>query len=471
MTENSETYDLAIIGGGPAGYSAALYGGSHGLKIALFEMQKVGGTCLHRGCIPAKELLETSALYKSVTEAEKFGISVEGVMVDLTKSQARKASVIDQLYKGLSGLLSKRGVRIINKKARLLKDDKSVEAIGLNGDSEIITAENILLASGSVPKVIPPFVIDRKKILTSDELLEIGSIPTSALIVGGGAIGCEFASFLNDMGAKVTIIEALDSILPGCDSEISAYLTRVFKRKGIEVLTSLTVEDYAETDNAVKVRLNNNDEIEVENVVLCVGRAPLTTDLVEFGSSVEIDAKGYVKVDNYLRTSAENVYASGDIINTPQLAHVAFEESVLVIDQIVGNKAVPIDYNKVPWCIYSHPEVAFCGLSEEKAKSLGYEVVTKKDPFGGNSRAVIIGSSEGMVKVVAEKNDDPANSKILGVHMVGRWVTELLSAGYLAINWEASIKDAATFIQPHPTLSESFGETMIALTGKGLHVG
>jgi dihydrolipoamide dehydrogenase len=310
--------------------------------------------------------------------------------------------------------------------------------------------------------------------MTSDEVLALDRIPKSVAVIGGGAIGCEFASMLSDLGSAVTILEALPKLLPGCDRDVVDVVARSFKKRGIGIRTGVQVHGHKANEappGGTTVLFGEGEELEVEAVVMSVGRRPLSANLGLVGTAVEVDDRGFVVVDEYMRTGEDGVYAVGDLVATPALAHVGFAEGVLVIDQILGDDVVPVDYRRVPWCIYCFPEVAFAGYSEEAAREAGFDVVTKKDPYGGNGRALIVGEPEGLVKVIAERGPDGRAARILGVHMVGPWVTEQLGQGYLAVNWEASVDEVAHFIQPHPTLSETFGETVLALTGRGLHVG
>ena len=474
MVPTAQSFDVVIIGGGPAGYAAALHGGLAGLNIAIVEKEKVGGTCLHRGCIPAKEFLETATVFRTVTGAKEFGIAVEPPVLEFAQSQARKQKVVNQLWQGLQGLLKRRKVTVFAGvgtlyPGKLVKVDDGTGA----GEPTELTAETIILAAGSVPRTIPGFDVDGRFVLTSDEVLALEKLPGSAVVIGGGAIGCEFASMMSDLGTQVTVLEALPRILPGCDNDVTAVVLRSFKKRGIDVRTGVTVTGHQPTaeGNATTVSYGDGETITVDAVVVSVGRRPLSDGLVASGTGVEVDARGFVVVDEYQRTGEPGVYAAGDLVNTPQLAHVGFAEGMLIIDQVLGDNVVPVDYTKVPWCIYCHPEVAFAGLSEEGAKAAGYDVVTKKDAYGGNGRALIVGETDGLVKVICEKTADGKAGRILGVHMVGPWVTEQLGQGYLAVNWEAVPEEVAHYIQPHPTLSENFGETILALTGRGLHVG
>ena len=466
MVATTRNFDVVVIGGGPGGYAAALYGASAGLSVAVVEKDKVGGTCLHRGCIPAKEFLETAAVFRTVASAQEFGVLSSAPMVDFAASQSRKQRVVDQLWKGLSGLMKGRKIEIIEGFGTYLGDGR----VQIDGD-EVIVGDNVILAAGSKPRTIGGFEIDGKLIMTSDEVLALSSLPGQVAVIGGGAIGCEFASMMSDLGVKVTLLEALPSLLAGCDKDAADVVARSFRKRGISVFTGVAVHGHEPSGDGTTVLYGDGQSVYVDAVIVSVGRAPSSDELVSADSNVKLDPRGFVEVDAYMRTSDPGVYAIGDLVATAQLAHVGFAEAIVAIKSILGEKTVPVDYQKVPWCIYTHPEVAFAGLTEEAARAAGYDVVVKKDPFGGNSRARIIGETEGLVKVVAEKLPDGTAGRILGVHMAGPWVTEQLGMGYLAVNWEATAEDIAHFIQPHPTLSESFGETVLALTGRGLHVG
>ena len=471
MANEVQKFDVVIIGGGPGGYAAALYGAAAGLNIALIERDKVGGTCLHRGCVPAKEFLETAHVRRTLEHSGAFGITATGVEVDFAVSQSRKNEIVERLHKGLSGLLKGRKVTIFEGTGRLDADQTVTITDGADA-GVVAVGTNVIVAAGSVPRTLPGFEVDGKFVLTSDEFLNLTSLPASAAVIGGGAIGCEFASMLADMGTKVTILEGLPSILAGCDAEVATVVQRAFKKRGIEVQTGVTVTGHTPSKKGTAIHMDGAEDLSVEMVVVSVGRSPRTQGLLGEGTGVEINERGFVVADGYMRTANPHVFALGDVVaGTPQLAHVAFAEAVVVIKTIIGEAVVPVDYDRVPWAIYSNPEVAFCGLTEAAAKEKGYDVVVKKDPFGGNSRAQIIGETEGVVKIIAEKRPDGSAGQILGVHMAGPWVTEQLGAGYYAVNWEATAEEAAALIQPHPSLSETFGETLLALAGRGIHVG
>lgn len=466
-----QQFDVVVIGGGPGGYAAALYGAAAGLNIAIVERDKVGGTCLHRGCVPAKEFLETAHVRRTVEHSADFGIATNDVTVDFSVSQARKNEIVDRLFKGLSGLLKGRKVTIFEGTGRL--DADLMVSVTDGADAGVIAkGAHVILAAGSVPRTLAGFEIDGKIVVTSDEFLDLTALPTRATVIGGGAIGCEFASLLSDMGTQVTILEALPSILVGCDTEVASVVNRSFKKRGIDIRTGVKITGHTPKKGSTTIDIDGSDGVEADMVVMSVGRRPRTEGLLGEGTGVVIDERGFVVADGHMRTAAANVYAVGDVVaGTPQLAHVGFAEAIVAIKTILGEPALPVDYDRVPWAIYSNPEVAFVGLTEAAAKERGYEVVVKKDPFGGNSRAQIIGDTEGVVKIIAEKRADGSGGQILGVHMAGPWVTEQLGAGYYAVNWEATAEEAAALIQPHPSLSETFGETLLALSGRGLHVG
>lgn len=464
----SENFDLVVIGGGPAGYGSALYAASAGLNVALVERGKLGGTCLNVGCIPAKELLETAAVVRTVKEAGEYGVIVEPKHVDWEVTLQRKRDVVSKLVGGVGQLLKGRKVTVYDGTGTL-GANRNVTVVGNDGASASISADAVVLASGSVPRLIPGFEPDGALVVSSDEFFEIGQVPPTAVVIGGGAIGCEFASTLADLGSSVTILEALPKILPGCDEDITREVKRAFKNKGIEIRTDVMVHGHTPAGVATTVSFGDGESIDTNLVVVSVGRVPYTDSLLGEGNAVTLTERGHVVVDDLYRTAEESVWAIGDSIDTPQLAHVAFAEGICVVKDILGEDPTPVDNSRVPWAIYCHPEVAFAGHSEESAKAAGYDVAVAKHRFTANSRAMILGETYGLVKIIAAKREDGTAGQVLGVHMVGPWVTEQLSGGYLAVNWEATVDDVAHFIQPHPSLTELFGETMLSLTGRSLH--
>lgn len=464
----SSSHDVVVVGGGPGGYAAALYGAAAGLDVAVVEKQKLGGTCLHVGCIPAKELLETASVYRTVAHADQFGIAAGSPAVDMAAAQVRKQKIVDQLHTGVGKLLEGRKVTLIDGWGSL-GSDRTVSVSGGESGEMTLTADHVILATGSVPRTLPGFEVDGERIMTSDELLSITQLPNRAAIIGGGAIGLEFASLLADLGSEVTVLEALPRILLGADDDVVKMLTRAFKKRKIEIRTGVSVSGCRSTGDGVELDIDGDDPLGVDAVVVCVGRRPYTDGLGLDRAGVEADDGGYVVVDELCQTTAPGVYAVGDVIRTPQLAHVAFAEAIMVVKHLRGESPAPVDYDRVPWAIYCHPEVAFVGHTEASAQEAGFEVATSAHRFMANGRAMIVGETDGLVKVIAEQADDGLGGRILGVHMVGPWVTEQLGQGYLAVNWEATVPEVAEFIQPHPTMSELFGETVLSLTGRALH--
>jgi dihydrolipoamide dehydrogenase len=464
----AEPFDLVVVGGGPGGYASAFYGASAGLSVALVEKDTIGGTCLNRGCIPAKAFLETAAARRHVEHAAEFGIAATLGATDFAVAQARKQKIVDGLVKGLTGLVKAKKVTYVLG-VGALNADNSVTVTAADGTKTELTGKNVVLAAGSVPRVIPGFE-PGGPVMTSDEVLMLDRIPARIAVIGGGAIGCEFASAFVDLGAEVTILEGLPKILPGLDADLANVVVRSFGKKKIAIKTGVAVTGHKPTGSgSTVVSFGEGETLEVDAVIVSVGRRPFTDQLGLANTKVAVSDRGFVEVDAYCRTNVANVYAVGDLINTPQLAHVAYAEAILVVKQVLGETAIPVDYDRVPWAIYCSPEVAWAGPGEEAAKAAGYDVVVAKHQFRSNSRAMIIGETDGLVKIIAKKNPDGTAGQVLGVHMVGPWVTEQLSGGYLAVNWEATVEEIAHFIQPHPSLSELFGETVMSLTGRSIN--
>ena len=464
MSTLAEQFDVVVLGGGPGGYAAALYGASAGLRVAMVEDQRVGGTCLHRGCIPAKELLQTAEVLRTVSNAKEFGVDAgQQPTLDLSTSQTRKQQVVERLTRGLEGLLKNRNVTVVPGTGSI--GDAPARHVRVSDGSEL-KGDGLILATGSLPRSLPGLEFDGERILNSDHVLMLDDVPGRVLIIGAGAIGCEFASLLSDIGSDVTLVEALPRILPGVDVEAADVVARSFRKRGVSLHTSVRVTgiDGARELTVTYETPDGTQQVVVDKVVVSIGRRPRSEGINLEGSGVEVDERGFIQVDELMRTTVPGVYAVGDVVDSPQLAHVGFAEAIVAIKTILGEDAVPVAYDKVPWGIYCHPEVAFSGCTEERARELGHDVITSVHRFGGNSRALIIGEPDGLVKIVAER-DGP----ILGVHIAGPWATELLQEGYLAVNWEATPGEVGAFIHPHPTLSELFGESALALTGRSLH--
>jgi dihydrolipoamide dehydrogenase len=462
----AEEFDLVVLGGGPGGYAAALYGASAGLSVALVEEQRVGGTCLHRGCVPAKELLQTAEVLRTVNAAGEFGVLASEPTLDLAVSQRRKQGVVDKLTAGLETLLEGRKVTVVAGTGTFADDTGRRLTVS---DGSEVRGGDVVVATGSVPRAlpVPGFEFDGERVLSSDHVLDLQRVPSRVAVIGGGAIGCEFASFLVDVGAEVTVLEALPQILAGVDHQVVQTVARAFTKRGIKIHSGVHVRALERTRSDLAIRFDTKggeERLLVDAVVVSIGRRPRTEGAGLDVAGISVDERGFVVVDDHLRTDVAGVYALGDVVDTPQLAHVAFAEAIVAVKTVLGEPVSPIDYDRVPWGIYSHPEVAFCGLTEAQATEQGYDVVRSVHRFGGNSRALVIGEPEGLVKIVAER-DGP----ILGVHLAGPWATELLAEAYLAVSWEATPADVGLLVHAHPTLSEVFGEAALALTGRSLH--
>ena len=463
MAVLAEQFDVVVLGGGPAGYATALYGAAAGLRIALVEEARVGGVCLHRGCIPAKELLQTAEVVRTVKSAPEFGVDAGFTKIDLARSQVRKRDVVDRLTKGLESLLRGRKVTIVPGTGTIV--DAAARHIRVSDGTELMGG-SLMLATGSVPRSLPGLDFDGVRVLSSDHVLELEDVPPRVAIIGGGVIGAEFASMLVDVGSEVTLLEALPRILPMTDADAGAVVARSFRKRGVNVHVGVRVTGI-EGARELKVTWdgeNGEQSAVVDKIVVSVGRAPRTSGIGLEGSGVAVDDRGYVVVDGQLRTSVPGVYAAGDMIDAPQLAHVGFAEAIVAVKTMLGEPVTPVDYEKVPWVIYCHPEIAYCGLTEEEARERGIDVTVSTHRFGGDARALILGEGDGLVKLVAGRD-----GSLLGVHIVGAFATELLAEGYLAVNWEANAADVAALIHPHPTLSEVFGEAALSLTGRPLH--
>jgi len=460
-------FDVVIIGGGPGGYAAALYGASAGLSIAIVENDTVGGTCLNRGCIPAKALLQTAEVYRTTNHASDFGIVADGTgtfTADWAKVANRTTGIINQLVGGLSGLIKRRKVELVKGHGRLT----ATGAVSVDGRE--LRGRAVIIASGSVPRSIPGFDIDGTRIVSSDHSTRSDALPERVAVIGGGVIGCEFASVYTDVGVDTTLLEALPGgVLPiGPDPELAGILKRALTTRGTKIHAGAKVSPPGKSNGGLILGFETkegSEKIEVDQVLVAIGRRPVSEDMGLAEAGVRISAKGFVEVDTTtMATAKSGVYAIGDVVETPGLAHVAYAEAIVAIKAILGENPIPVDYARVPWVVYTHPEVAWAGYTEAEAKAAGYDVVVHKHKFAGNGRAMIIGDTDGLVKVVAEK-DGP----LLGAHIVGPWASELISESYLAVNWQALPEEVGAFIHAHPSLSEAVGETMLAMTGRSLH--
>jgi dihydrolipoamide dehydrogenase len=449
--------DLVILGGGSGGYAAALRAAELGMSVVLIEKDKVGGTCLHRGCIPTKALLHSGEIADSAREGEQFGVKTSLAGIDMDGVNSYKDGVVSKLYKGLQGLIKSRKINYVQGEGRLV----SPTAVQVNG--ETYEGRHVLLATGSYARSLPGLEIDGTKIITSDHALALDRVPTSAIILGGGVIGCEFASAWKSFGVDVTIVEALPHLVPLEDESSSKLLERAFRRRKIDFSLGTFFAKAEPTADGVKVSLENGKEYEAEILLVAVGRGPVSQGLGYEEAGVAMD-RGYVLVDQYCQTNVPTISAVGDLIPTLQLAHVGFGEGILVAERLAGLPVVPIDYAGVPRVTYSEPEVSSVGLTEAQARERygdGVEVLTYD--LAGNGRSQIL-KTAGAVKLVRA-----ADGAVVGVHMVGSRVGELIAEAQLIYNWEALPDEVAQLIHPHPTQSEALGEAHLALAGKPLH--
>lgn len=468
MAESTQ-YDVVIIGSGPGGYVAGIRAGQLGLKVAVIEKDPfLGGTCLHRGCIPTKSLLENADVYQKVLKSKEFGITVGDVKVDFTAVQARKSSVVQKNASGIEFLFKKNKVERINGFGRI-GGKGIVEVVGKDNQVTRLNTKHIILATGSVPKDLPHIKSDGKKIINSDHILELGAIPKSMLVIGAGAVGCEFASIYSRFGTKVTIVEVMPQLLPIEDDEISKEFTRLFKKQGIEVFTDSKTDSCTPTETGVKSVLTlkggKQQTLETEVVLSAVGRRGVLEGINLEKTAIKLDERGYVRVDRFMKTDEPNVWAIGDIVPTPWLAHVASAEGILAVEQIAGVDSRPLNYDHVPNCTYTDPEVASVGLTERKARERGHDVKIGKFAFTANSKAKILGESGGMVKFVSDAKYD----ELLGVHIVGPKATELIAEACAALELEATSESIARTIHAHPTLSEAMMEAAEAVGGHAIH--
>jgi dihydrolipoamide dehydrogenase len=450
---------VVILGGGSGGYAAAFRSAELGKSVVLIEKNKVGGTCLHQGCIPTKALLHAAELADDAREGSQFGVKTTFDGIDIAGVHAYKDGVVSRLYKGLQGLVKAHKITYVEGTGRL------VSPTAVEVDGQRYEGAHVILATGSVPKSLPGLEIDGDRIISSDHALILDRVPASVVILGGGVIGVEFASVWRSFGAEVTIVEALPHLLPPEDEASSKLLERQFRRRKIGFELGARFAGVERTESGVRVSLENGKQIDAELLLVAVGRGPVSAGLGYEEAGVRLD-RGYVVVDEYLQTSVPTISAVGDLIPTLQLAHVGFGEGMLVAERLAGLPVVPINYAGVPRITYSHPEVASVGLTEAQASDQygADKITTLTYDLAGNGKSQILKTS-GAVKVVAQK-DGP----VLGVHMVGDRVGELLAEAQLIYNWEALPSEVAQLVHPHPTQSEAIGEAHMALAGRPLHV-
>jgi dihydrolipoyl dehydrogenase len=456
-------YDIVILGGGSGGYACALRAAELGKRVALIEKDKVGGTCLHRGCIPTKALLHAAEIADHANEAEAFGVRAKFEGIDMPGVNTYKDKVVDRLWKGLQSTIASRKVEVVYGDGRLASP-----ASAQVGD-QVYEGDHIVLATGSEPRSLPGLVIDGERVITSEHALRLDRLPGSVVVLGGGVIGVEFASVWRSFGAEVTIVEMLPHLLPPEDESSSKLLERAFRRRGISYQLGSRFEGVKESGEGITVTLEGGKTLDAELLLVAVGRGPVSAGLGYEEAGVAMD-RGFVLVDEYCRTSVPTISAVGDLTPGLQLAHVGFAEGILVAERLGGLNVTPIDYDGVPRITYSDPEVASVGITSATAAERGIKTTEFTYNLGGNGKSVIL-QTQGAAKVIAAA--DGGNGKpgpVLGVHLVGARVGELIAEGQLIYNWEALPSEVAQLIHPHPTQSEVIGEAHLALAGKPLHV-
>lgn len=468
MPDERAPYDLVVIGSGPGGYVGAARAAQLGLRVALVEKDaKLGGTCLHRGCIPTKALLHVAGLYTEIRRAGEVGIAVEKAALDLARVHERKDAVVARLAKGVEGLLKRRKVDTFHGTGSL-SGPRAVVVRGPDGKTTALPARNVLLATGSVTRSLPNLPPDGERIMTSDEILRLARVPASLLVVGAGAVGVEFASVFAAFGSKVTVVEMLPTAVPLEDEEVGRELARAFRKRGIEVRTGARVETVDADRKGLRVTIAADgakpEALDVEAVLVAVGRRAASEGLGLETTRVAVD-RGFIAVDAHCRTAEPGVFAIGDVIPTPALAHVASHEGITVVEAIAGKGARPVNYERVPSATYSDPEVASVGLTEARARERGYDVRVGKFSFLANSKAAILGETDGFVKIVSEAR----YGEVLGVHIVGPRATEMIAEGVALLGLEATAVEAGRLVHPHPTLSEAMMEAAEAVYGQAIH--
>jgi len=465
----SQTFDLTIIGSGPGGYVAAIRAAQLGLKTALVEKgPALGGTCTHIGCIPTKALLYSAEILDRTREAARYGVAASEVRLDLPAAHKHKADVVRRSAKGVEYLMKKNGVVVLQGHGRLNGPGK-VGVTSAQGATQIVSTRNAILATGSVPKLLPGLKVDGTRVITSTEALALEFVPKTFLVLGAGAVGVEFASLYRSFGSSVTLVEMLPRVLPIEDEEISGELAKALKKRGIEVRVGTRVEEVKVLDKGVEVRVlpekGGGETLKADVLLVAVGRKPVTEGIGIEGTRIELD-RGYVKVDGLMRTGEASVYAIGDLVATPALAHVASQEGIVAVETIAGRKPEPINYDQIPNATYCEPEVASIGLTEQAARARGHKVRVGRFPFSANAKARILGGQEGLVKLVGDERYD----ELLGIHIVGPKATELIAEGGMALRLEATVEDLFHAIHAHPTLSEAMGEAALNLHARGIHL-
>ncbi|MGG4041487.1 dihydrolipoyl dehydrogenase [Bacillus smithii] len=473
----AKEYDIVILGGGTGGYVAAIRASQLGLKTAVVEKEKLGGTCLHKGCIPSKSLLRSAEVFAQTKNGEEYGILAKEIKLDFQKVQIRKQRIVDQLHRGVQQLMKKGKIDLYHGVGRILGPSIFAPVAGTisvemndGNENEILIPQHVIIATGSRPKTLNGLEIDGDFILSSNEALELSDIPSSVLIVGGGAIGIEWASMLKDFGSDVTIIEYAPRLLPSEDHDISRELEIRLKKKGIRIVTNAKIlpdtVQKEKTTATVQVEVNGERlAYSAEKILVCVGRQANIEDIGLENTDIQVN-QGVIQVNDYFQTKERHIYAIGDVIGGLQLAHVASREGMIAVEHIAGLNPEPLDYSLVPKCIYSSPEIASVGWTEQEAKEKGLNLKIGKFPFQAVGKALVYGQSDGFVKLIVDRDTDD----VLGVHMIGPHVTDMISEAGLARFLDAASWEVAHAIHPHPTLSEALGEAAFSVDGKAIHL-
>jgi dihydrolipoamide dehydrogenase len=471
----AEEYDLVVLGGGTGGYVAAIRASQLGLKTAVVEKDKLGGTCLHRGCIPSKALLRSAEVYATAGRSEDFGVMTKELTLDYGKAHERKRNIIEQLHRGVKGLMKKGKIDVIEGTGRILGPSIFSPQCGTisvemaNGEeNQMLVPKYILVATGSQPRTLAGLEIDGRFVITSDEAVNLEVLPDSLIIVGGGVIGIEWASMFSDFGVDVTILEYAERILPTEDGDVSKEMERFLKKKGVAIMTGAKVLlDTLEKTDKVRIEAEYKGEkqsFSAEKMLVSVGRRANTKGIGLENTSVKIE-NGFVQTNGFYQTAESHIYAIGDVIGGLQLAHAASHEGIVAVEHMAGEKPRPIDPAMIARCVYSRPEIASIGLTEAEAKQQGYDVKTGKFSFQAIGKALVYGESDGFVKFVADRKTED----LLGVHMIGPHVTDMISEAALARMLDAASWEVAETIHPHPTLGEIMGEAALAVDGKAIH--
>jgi dihydrolipoamide dehydrogenase len=464
----TKEYDIVVIGGGPGGYVAAIRASQLGLKVAVVEKGKVGGTCLHAGCIPTKALLRSAELYVQTKHAEQYGVIAPEVGLDFSKVQDRKEEIKDRLFKGIQHLMKKGKIDVYDGKGSILESKDILVELNNNEGEVIVSPRNIIVATGSRPRTFRGLEADEKYVMTSDEALEMDALPNSIIIVGGGVIGIEWASMLVDFGIQVTVIEYADRILPTEDKDVSKEIQRLLKKKGVKIVTGAKVlPETLEKGDGVSIKAEHKGKetsFSADKLLVSVGRLPNTEGFGLEKTAVEMNGM-FIKTNEFYQTNDPTIYAIGDVIGGLQLAHVASHEGIIAVEHIAGENPKALDATLVPKCVYCSPEVASVGFTEEEAKEKGFQVKTGKFSFRAIGKALVFGESDGFVKLVVEEG----SNALLGAHMVGPHVTDMITEMGLARVLNATAMDIAHTIHPHPTLTEAIGEAALAVEGNAIH--